>query len=271
MLRSGTNGLILVVEGTDDRHVIERHVHDSVVILCGQGGKRELLEAAVSVDKRLIANVRIIVDRDYDDEITQPQPYADCIVPSSNHDLIMDLVLADRPVMHRVIGAHIRGTTASSPSLADQLISEAFLVAAKVSMLRMLSVENGWELTMAGFPFGRFEEMRPNAENVVRLALGRSKPGPKRTPVLRTLRSALKRSPESLVKLVGDHDFFGALAYILRNRGMAVVKETVLATSFFAAVDCPSMMKTDWHAEITTWSRDNANLPSFTCPCDYAA
>ncbi|MGV0805927.1 hypothetical protein [Mycolicibacterium setense] len=73
-----------------------------------------------------------------------------------------------------------------------------------------------------------------------------------------------------MIPLIGDHDFFGALAYILRIRGYTSVGESAIASSFFAAVDCPSVMRTDWFAEITGWS-DEADVPSFVCPCTLAA
>ncbi|SKR49111.1 Uncharacterised protein [Mycobacteroides abscessus subsp. massiliense] len=271
MLRSGTSGLILVVEGSDDRHVIERHVDDSVTVLCGQAGKQELVEAALLIDERQVSRVRCLIDRDYDGSTDQTLPLAECIVTSTNHDVVMDLVLIDRSVIYRVINAHTRGSDASSRSFAEQVVSDALTVAARVGALRMLSVQNNWELNMSSFPFGRFDSARPNPQAVVELALSRSRPGPKRTPVLRELRAALKTQADQLHALVGDHDFFGAVAHLLRSSGFTSVGESALAASFFAAVDCPAIMKTDWYAEVTSWSTEVAGVPSFMCPCGYVA
>ena len=271
MLRSGGDGLILVVEGSDDRHAIERHVHDSVTVLSGQGGKQELLEAAVLVDERGVSRVRILVDRDYDDSVPVSPQHANCIIASTHHDLVMDLILVDRGVMYRVINAHMRGAQASVKTRADDLLEEALAVAARVSVLRMLSVSNDWDLNMARFPFGKFDQVRPNPLNVVDVALARSRPGPKKSPVLRQLRAALKVEKDATISLVGDHDLFGALAHVLRKNGHSSASESALAASFFAAVDCPSIMKTDWYAEISGWSSEAAGTPSFVCPCDSAA
>ncbi|MHA3020458.1 hypothetical protein ACXPWS_09300 [Mycobacterium sp. BMJ-28] len=271
MLRSGTDGLILVVEGSDDRHVIERHVHHSVTVLCGQGGKQELVEAAALVDARQVSKVRVLIDRDYDNHSGPVEPYADCIVASTNHDLVMDLLLVDLAIIYRVIDAHTRGPAVMPRVRAADVFAEALIIAARVSTLRMLSLKNRWDLNLANFPFGRFSGSRPNPQAVVRLALERSKPGPKPTPVLKQLRSELKANADRLVKVVGDHDFFGAVAFVLRRSGYAGIGESSLAASFFAAVDCSSVSKTDWFNDIEAWSTGVENAPCFVCPCDYAA
>lgn len=271
MLRSASDGLILIVEGSDDRHAVESHMHRTVTVLCGQGGKPDLLHAATLVEGRGVADVRFLIDRDYDDKIVPPIPYADCVVASTNHDVVMDLLLADRTVIHRVIDAHTRGTAGPRRVRAEQVLEETFKIAARVSLLRMLSVENEWELNMSDFPFGRFNPARPNPQEVVELALSRSKPGPKRTPVLRHLRAALKADAADVVALIGDHDCFGAMAYVLRSHGYTGIGDASLATSFFAAIDCSSVMKTNWFLEITTWSTESANAASFVCPCPRVA
>src|SRR5690606_41745089 len=65
--------------------------------------------------------------------------------------------LVDRDVIHRVIEAHTRSLDSTRSVSAGDVLSQALDLAALVSILRMLSIRNGWELSMRDFPFGLLE------------------------------------------------------------------------------------------------------------------
>jgi hypothetical protein len=67
------------------------------------------------------------------------------------------------------------------------------------------------------------------------------------------------------VRLVGDHDYFAALARVLEFSG-AKVGSKALWTGFLAAVMCDHVGRTDWFSAVREWGSASSR-EVIKCPC----
>ena len=222
MLRPERDGAFLVVEGSDDEYTLERHVDSSVTIFSGLGGKSELVDAAVKVGQKDIALVYFVVDSDYDRLVDPPVMHAPQVVASDTHDLVMDLIFVERSAIHNTIRAHVRGNLQRrSAFVPEKIVADALGLAFPVGLLRLLSVGNDWGLKLRDFPFGKLKSSPPDPAEVVELALSKSPPIAEGVDVPAALAGALDKYKDRDWSVVGDHDFFAALAKVLKDSELA--------------------------------------------------
>jgi hypothetical protein len=218
--------------------------------------------------------VYFLVDSDYDRFIAPQLPYGEKVISSDGHDLVMDLVFVDRSVMHRVLESHSRGYQHPTglPFDAEDLMRRGLKLAMPVGVLRMLSVENGWGLRLRDFPFGKLPSTEPDAAEILEVALRRSPPDPDRAELTASnFADSIEKYKNQASSLVGDHDFFAAVARVLSDDGWTSVKSDNLVASFLAATHCLSISRTEWFKDLANRAIADSGQSCFDCPCDSAA
>ncbi|NKR68695.1 hypothetical protein GS536_11500 [Rhodococcus hoagii] len=272
MLRPERDGVFLVVEGSDDQYTVKRHVDDdAVTVLCGLGGKPDLLSASAKVDQHGTPQVYFLIDSDYDKFIPPEAEYGKTVIASDGHDLVMDLVLIDRSIIHRVIDSHTRGHSRGGESIdAADVLTKAIDLALPVGVLRMLSVENGWGLNLRDYPFGRLKSTPPDLAEIVEIAVERSAPVADEASILPALTYAMTSYRTHATAIVGDHDCFSAIARVMCDRGFKKAGADHLSSSFLAAVGCNSLNRTSWFTSMSDRIAADTGGSCFICPCDVA-
>ncbi|WP_341257782.1 hypothetical protein [Gordonia malaquae] len=270
---SDSGRIVLVVEGVDDRHALESHVSDCVDVICGTGGKVQLLNASMLVDERRLRRVKFLVDRDYDSTGSSNGKDEYSVLRSTNHDVFMDLLESNDRVFRRVVSAHNRGRISTrDEGVLESILSEAISAAMPVGMLRKISVSNDWGLNLSDFPFGKMKgSLDGGASCVVDIALGRSNSPIERELAVNLLSAAMDECGSEIRSMVSDHDFFSALSLVLDERGFRKVSSRSLSDSFFAAIDCDSLSGAAWFRELNLWCMEIAEVSCFGCPCEVAA
>lgn len=269
MHRQHDQNLILVVEGPDDYDLIDHHNSDRMTVIPGVGGRPMVLEAADLAERERIGGVRFIVDSDFDRVLNPGMHYSTLVITSESHDLIMDAVHSARGALHRVIKGMTRkvSRSRSNPVEPSSLVEQATEIATLVTRLRLANERHKLGLNLRGFPFGQLKSKPITMTQVVNVAVQRSREA-KTDCVLR----ALEEIPEAhhSRELMGDHDFFSALANILRSIGVNV-KDEQLVSSFMSAVPCISLSKSAWYGSVVDWAIENG-IQAFNCnDCDLAA
>lgn len=265
LARQASPSLILVVEGDDDHFILNDHINsDDVLLIAGIGGRPAILAAAQMVDDHTIGGVRFLVDAEYDAYLVEQVSYPSAVVLASNHDIAMDVVLTSVRHLDRVINAHSRSARRSGATLgtADARTSAVGL-ARSVGFLRVLNERRQLGLRLRDFPFGSLRSHTPSSQELVNAAASRSSSAVDTANVTAELEMLRLDLGTDDIRIVGDHDFFGALAFILRRHGVSVSKEMLWA-SFLSSVDCTSITETDWYPHLRDWGEKNERT-TFTC------
>lgn len=267
MVRQDANAVVLVVEGDDDLYVLKQHRSDQMYVLLGVGGRSGVLAAAELADQRSLNGVRFLIDADYDRFFMTSISYPNNIVLSHHHDLFMDMIAVDFAIIDRVIDTHSRslprrnGSTINAAEVRDQ----AFSLAAKIAPARIVNERKDLGFNLKEFPFGKLP-LEPTFSDIATLIV-------KRTNTQLTIGEValeIEGEAENLTVedryLVGDHDFFAALARILNMLGVKGTSPDHLANSFISALTCQILGEADWYATISTWS-ESYGCTGFACPC----
>lgn len=267
LARQNTRALILVVEGDDDYFIAKEHVNDQdILLIAGVGGKAAVLDAAEKAERRHVTGVRFIVDVDWD-RFTQPtRRYPSNVVPSKHHDAVIDIVMVSAGLVDRVIDSHSRsarrrGVEFDTPTARE----DAVKLAAQLAPLRIVNERNTLGLNLAGFPFGRLSTLTPTPDELAQIAVNRSQTTLTASELAATVAGEIAHVGTDQDLLVGDHDFFRALARVLQDRGVTAGADS-LWTAFLAGLLCANLGATDWYREIVAWGQSN-NRDSFACPC----
>ena len=263
MARQGSKALVLVVEGKDEEFLLKKHLdREQVTLVAGQGGKQNILKVAtrVSADP-LIDGVGFLIDSDYDRVIDPAITYPNTVFTSSRHDAVIDVLATNWPLIEQVIEAHSRKKSVSGASVR----LKALALASELSVLRVLNDRLDLSLNLQNFPFGELPDPA-TSDSIARIALARSGLVSYDTEMLT---AKMKEEAERIKHidkehLVGDHDYFKALASVLKLEGITPGFEN-LVSSFLALVSCRHVSAADWYTHIDTWAQENDTQP-FLCP-----
>ncbi|MEU5761064.1 hypothetical protein [Nocardia sp. NPDC047648] len=181
----------------------------------------------------------------------------------------MDLILARTHVVDWVIETHYRSVPRrKGDSISSSLLRQkAIELAARIAPLRIVNERKSLELNLKNFPFGKFNSLEPTVESVAEIAIARS------NTTLTVADLVLEIEGESTHEsvendfLVGDHDFFRALARVLAKYGVRGVSDTTLFNSFISALTCHVIMDTNWYAAVVRWCETHY-CTAFACPCE---
>lgn len=268
MIRAEKSSVILVVEGDDDLFLIKRHLSKLTILLKGVGGKSAVVETAHRVDKFPIKDVLFLIDADYDRVTAPDREYPGSVVASSNHDVFMDIILANEELLERIVEAHTRQLSRRTGKeiRPSEIVAAAMSLAASLAPLRIVNETESLSLKLVDFPFGSVSSHRPNPREIVSLAVTRSQTQLSVDEVQAKVIEQQSKNIHEQSVLIGDHDLFRSLSRVLALNGVKGVGAETLWTGFLAAADCRHIARTAWFASVKSWS-SNRGQTSFMCPC----
>lgn len=274
MYASESRALVLVVEGDDDYFVLSRHRSADLHMLAGVGGRENVLRAAHLAQARgLGEQVRFLVDRDLDAFVPGRVLEWPNVFVSDAHDLFMDLLIAQSSLVHLVIDSHSRGQRRGAKQKkrppapeASLILRDAINLAVLLSAVRITNERNGLGLNFDRFPFGNLQKSDFRVEALADIVTARSSYAGDRGAVLADSLAALEEVKHRPCEVVGDHDFFRALARTLKTHDISVSHETLL-TSFIAGVSCAVVSATRCVARIESWCSKHGRV-ALDCAAD---
>lgn len=267
MARQGSKELILVVEGDDDHLVVDDHANRrDLTVIRGVGGRGAVLAAAERAEVAQIKGVRFLIDIDYERFSRPAFKFPANVFTSTHHDAMIDIVLVGPNVLRRVIDVQARSARRRGADFdTDQAQRDAFVLAAAIAPLRIVNDRSGYGLRLDDFPFGSVSSLSPSSEEIAALALSRSRPTVDEETLTAEIEAEKSKLDMSDVRLVGDHDYFKALARVLALSG-ATVGAVALWAGFLGAIACDMLASTDWFEKIQSWGAENSR-DVFKCPC----
>lgn len=268
MMRPECNSLILVAEGDDDCFVLQRHKSPDLEVVNGVGGKSSVLVAAELAVANSVSGVVFLVDADYDRIVDIHHDYPSNVIPSVRHDFFMDIVFHASHVVEQVIETHTRAAPRRGRIHVDasRIHEQAMQLATQVAPFRIVNAKKDLGLRLSNFPFGAVRADPAGLREFAEVIIGRSNTGFSTEDLLIEISSEESLTGVADVFLVGDHDYFGALARVLDREDLANVKPEVLFSSFLAAIRCTELMSTEWHSSLSDWAADY-DRSAFACPC----
>lgn len=272
MLVAGGDKLALVLEGDDDHLLLKEFRSVDLFLIPATGGKSQVLAAAEyakHVEMKHGSRIRFLVDRDYDNFHGHLSSRHDNILTSDCHDIFMDILNAEPKVIRRVIEVNVSSVSRrnhGAPSLPkpEDIAKEALTLASRLSAVRVVDARRSLRLHFVRFSFGGLEGIDVSTGDVARLVLDGSNYGGGDEYVI--CKEADKIHLELMgraLEIVGDHDFFGALARVLREYKVQVRAEN-LHKGVILNVSCSALVKNEWYRIIQQWAADHG-LRGFIC------
>ncbi|MFF2086998.1 hypothetical protein ACFVVM_24760 [Nocardia sp. NPDC058176] len=264
-----SNSYALVVEGDDDVLLLKRHKSDAVYIFQPKGGRPGVLELAALVEDRRLKRVIFLVDADYDHLLNPVGVYPDNVVLSGSHDIFMDIAYSDSNSLEwviEVLARHSQRKTGANLSAAS-LRADAMLLAARVSLFRIINERHGLQLTFRDFPYGKLQTLSPPLESIATILISRSETQMTVEDLVLLVDDEVQQMSARHEISIGDHDFFGSLARVMELSGIKGVSSRAILGGFMSAVSCASISGTGWFSTINGMSR-RGGVSIFRCPCD---
>ena len=156
----------------------------------------------------------------------------------------------------------------SVPSSNDILVS-AFSLATSLAAVRIVNERRKLSLNFKDFPFGKIEPGETNVQIIAEIVISRSNPKDRNIEdkVILSESETIRGEIDEKRALVGDHDFFDALAGVLRSFGIKE-KGKKLQESFIIKIDCQSLVNLEWFRKLTEWG-NSFGIMIFDCKNDY--
>jgi len=268
MARHESVFLILVTEGPDDSVAIREHVGAEVQLISGVGGRLGVLEAAERAEKARLRSIFFVIDADYDRFMDEHVSYPQGVIATKFHDLFMDIVLESQPLLERILEVHLRSATRSPKSRVvppRELIEAAMRLATTLGTLRVVNEKEGFGLRLRNFPLGELSLRDELRSQMAELAIRRTPESVVQVDQLVGLMGAhqLPRSLDSN-HLVGDHDFFGALAVAANKLVKIAVSGDTLFNGLLLSLRCDAFVSL---AQSGTAVEELMTRNILACPC----
>lgn len=269
MFLDESDALLLVLEGPDDHLLLRGSCTPQLQLLTATGGRSQVLSTARLAHDRGLRRARFLVDQDYDRYNGSTETQLDNIFVSDHHDCFVDLICADRSLLHRVIEVHCEAVrrrgdeTVNTPDPAH-IEGEAFTLASMLAATRIVDARRELFLDFKRFKFGGLAVVDFEVTRIAEIVLNRSQyAGDDRAEVLADAVSTHAEIAEMKHSPVGDHDLFAALARVMQQyevyeRGVS------LQRGFILAVGCSSLIQTSWCKAIQQWCK-SYGVSGFTC------
>lgn len=269
MFLEESQGLLLVVEGPDDHLLLRGSCTPQLQLLTATGGRHQVLSTAQLALDRGIRRARFLVDQDYDRYNGSAETHLDNVLVSDHHDCFIDLMCADRSLLHRVIEVHCDPVrrrpdeTVDTPDPAH-IEGEAFRLASKLAAIRIVDARRRLLLDFKRFKFGGLPVDDFEVSRIAEIVLTRSQyVHDDRADVIADAVSTHAEIAGMQHSPVGDHDLFAALARVMQQYDVHE-RDASLQRSFILAVGCNSLMQTSWCKEIQQWCKSYGES-GFTC------
>lgn len=260
-----SDSLIVVMEGDDDPFLLKNWVSGSVIVRAGQGGKGQILRVA----ERFVAEgndrVRFVVDRDYDDFAVPSVVYPSNVVVSHHHDCFVDVLSVNQYLLAQIVDYRLDSRRRSDNKYADlargasvaSLVDRAFELASMLAACRIVDLRGALNLNFKAFKFVGHDNEMLNASYIMRVlhvGFGGS------DVVLNDRCDKVERIASELglldFPLVGDHDLFAAVNYVLGEYGQSV-PDKLIRTSIISSISILVLRELIWCNVLEDWANSH--------------
>jgi hypothetical protein len=273
LLESGRR--VILTEGDVDFDILKLHMHEDASLVKGKGGRECVLKVADRICDRGYVDALFLVDKDFEGVIKHPRTFSANVVPSECHDFVMDLInghpMLLKVVLEQILSRERRSTKnrVRAEITSEVLIESAVNYALIMSAVRIHSLNRGkgWKFTAPIFStFGRaIVNVRQIVGKVLQIN-GQSIDSVNVDAIVEDVERVLNSLSRNKYALVGDHDFFDALAAVCRNEGIQASSKD-LSERVVCAIRCDVMFNVFWFSEIERWCHVRG-LRGMRCPCN---
>lgn len=258
MYLSESDALVLVVEGDDDHLTLKDHCSPDLRLIPGTGGKLQILKTAELARKRALPRVRFLVDRDYDSYSDEPVEFLENVFVSETHDFFVDIITSDTNLLSRLIDVHTasarrRPTKGARIPASEKIRQDAFALASLLAATRIVDRRRRLCLDFKRFSFANLKANEADPRTVAEKVLSRTLHEEDSVP---EILEEVERTHEEIQLLpqppIGDHDFFAALASVLKRFNITVRRDE-LQRGFILSITCNSLAGTRWFHDIQKW------------------
>jgi hypothetical protein len=261
---------VIVTEGDVDFDILYPHIHDDVKLVRGTGGREHVLKVAEDIRGQGYIDALFLVDRDFDGVLKFSREFGESVLPSRCHDFIMDLLEGCPKLLGTILDQVLARERRSPESkiradlTSRMLVEDAIDYAFKMSAVRIHSLNNilKWEFTRPILT--TFDGAIGTIYQIVERVLQKNhcdSSSVRIDSIVEDVENVWKSLNDEKISLVGDHDFFDALAVVCRREGICVSADA-LSGQVAGAVRCDVMLNVFWFSEIEKWchSRDCKGL-----------
>lgn len=265
--------LVLVVEGQDDKLVLEEHASENLLVVPATAGRQQVVEAAKKSNGELQSDrIRFVIDRDYADHKTTKEELTSNVFVSELHDLFMDLIAADTHLIEKVVTVHSasasRRPKQSNPiPQASHFISQALDLARCLSTFRVVDARHSLNIDFKRFSFFKLNKSNCTPSDVASIVMEKCQyPGNDGKELILESEKIFETisSGDCPYADIGDHDFFSALSRVMALHGIKI-KHSDLQKSFIAAITCTAFRNIPLYKDVTAWAA-TYKVVVFTCP-----
>lgn len=260
-----SNLLIVVMEGDDDPFLLKDWVSSSVIVRRGEGGKGQILRVAQRFAAEGNDRIRFVVDRDYDDYAVPSVVYPNNVVVSRYHDCFVDVLSVNQRLLGQVIDYCLdtrrrsdgkRAVPASAVSVSS-LVDRAFELASMVAACRIVDLQGALNLNFKAFKFAKHSNEMLDASYIMRwLHIGSGCSD----VVINERCDQAERIASKLgsldFPLVGDHDLFAAVNYIVSKHGSSL-SDKVIRSSVITSISVLVLRELIWCNFLEDWANSH--------------
>ena len=282
MMQSKKDDVILVVEGKEDKAILQHHTNSDRVSILYSHGKCKALAGARHIRDKKISGVFFLVDLDYDDASVLKQEFPS-VVFSTSHDLFMDVVISNIDIICKVISFLLMGVLDrnneaenDASKSAVQFFKEAADLSNRVAVVSLKSRVNNLNLKTRDFPFGALKSINPSNEEIAEKIRVRSSDPSMSVEAIADLIPPSRIDRELSISIdevrgilsrVGDHTFISALCKVMSHyyRDTSRYGEKHIRSSFLAAISCECLEKVGWFRDLHH-KLSAIDIEIFSCP-----
>ena len=282
MMQSKKGDVILVVEGKEDKSILQYHTNSDHVNILYSHGKHKALAGARHIHDKKISGVFFLVDLDYDDISVLKQEFPSVIF-STSHDLFMDVIISNIDIICRVISFLLMGVLDGKNEAeidafksAVKFFKEAVDLSNRVAVVSLKSCANNLKLKTRDFPFGALKSINPSNEEIAELIQVRSSDSSMSIESIADLippsridgeKSLSIDEVRGILSRVGDHNFISSLCKVMSHyyRDTSRYGEKHIRSSFLAAISCECLEKVGWFRDLHH-KLSAIDIEIFSCP-----
>lgn len=260
---------VLYVEGEYDRLALHSHISNGFEVRAGRGGREHMLKAARMAAKKGYSVAKFLIDRDYTFDIQENFASIGNILVSSNHDLFMDLVHADRSMLSGMIRVCLNGVTSNHPDSSlneqvEEVLNSSLRRAGQLAAVRIVNERQSLGLNFSRTKLNGNLKSAQDLDVIVATILQVNRREDLDAAELsREAGHVYLELGSNLFNIVGDHDFLDAIGVALRDRGVKL-GTMELQRMLVHGVTCRSVSATTWFTDIQCWCKE-AGRSAFDC------
>ena len=257
MLLDRNNAVVLVVEGHEDKKLIESRLEHSLEIMCA-GGRNAVLDAARALKgDGVFRNVRYLIDSDFDrfhnewnDHLNKNDPYPSGVLSTGEHDLWMECIEADSQLLERAMSGYVQNI-----GDARSLVSKALGFARRISGLKLAADLLGYRLEYKSCNNTDLTEGSWDYDLLVDFFLKQNKGCEvDRSRWIEVAEQIVDRLGSLYTNPTGDHLLFLLLASLCGDKRRAGERD--IRRSVYSALDVGSILRIRCIQEINYWCEE---------------